>query len=85
MAPSSCLHLRRTGRAALHVAGQNLDRFVAVGLGDLVNGAAVGIGRTGVEAGRERAANGFDVARAGRVEHAFAVGCAGIARGRHAP
>jgi hypothetical protein len=38
-----------------------------------VNGAAVGIGRTGVEAGRERAANGFDVARAGSVEHAFAV------------
>jgi len=73
------LHLRRTGRAALHVARQNLDRFVPVGLGDLVNGAAVDIGRTGVEAGRERAADGFDVARVGRLEHAFAVGLRRIA------
>ena len=66
------LHLRRTSRAALHVARQNLDRLVAICLGDLVNDAAVGIGRAGVEAGRKRAANGFNVARVGCVENAFA-------------
>ena len=66
------LHLRRIAPPCTSRA-ENLDRLVAVGLGDLVNGAAVGIGRTGVEAGRESAANGFDVAGVGRVEHAFPV------------
>ena len=82
MRPPTC-----AGRvvAAPEVARQNLDRLVPAGLGDLVNGAAVGIGRTGVEAGRESAANRFDIARAGRVENAFAVRVAPDRCGRHAP
>ena len=72
-------HLRRMGVARLQVAGENLDRFVPAGLGDLVNGAPVGIGRAGVEAGRESAANRVDIARAGRVENTFAFELRGIA------
>ena len=67
------------GVARLQVAGENLDRFVPAGLGDLVNGAPVGISRAGVEAGRESAANRVDIARAGRVKNTFAFELRGIA------
>jgi hypothetical protein len=73
-------HLRRMGVARLQVAGENLDRFVPAGLGDLVNGAPVGIGRAGVEAGGESAANRVDIARAGRVETRLRSSCAGSLR-----
>jgi hypothetical protein len=71
--------LHRVGVALLELAGEKFDRFMPAGLGDLVNGAPVGIGRAGVEAGRESAANRVDIARAGRVENTFAFELRGIA------
>jgi hypothetical protein len=64
--------LRRACVALLELAREQLDGRLPIGLGDLVNGAPVGIGRAGVEAGLESAANRFDIAHARRVENAFA-------------
>jgi hypothetical protein len=66
-------HFRRASFAALDVAREKLDRLVPVSLGDLVDGAAVVVGRAGVEAGVEGAANRLDIAGAGGVEHALAL------------
>jgi hypothetical protein len=43
-------------------------------LGDLMDGAAIAIGRSGVEARSKGAPDCFDVASAGRVENAVALG-----------
>ena len=67
------LHLRRARRALLEFAGEQLDRFVPRLLGDLVHAAAVIVGRAGIEAGLEGAADRLDIAGAGGVEDRFAV------------
>src|SRR5262245_7893988 len=66
-------HFRRPPFAATDVAGEKLTRLVPVSLGDLVDGAAVVVGRAGIEAGVEGAANRLDIARAGGVEDALAL------------
>ena len=68
------LHLVvRTGFASLEIAGQHLDRLMSAVLGDLMDRAAVDVGRCGIEARREGAADGLDVAGAGGFENALAV------------
>ena len=57
--------LARARLASVQVADEKLDRLVAVRLGDLVNGAAVLIGRARIESGLEGAADRLDVACAG--------------------
>ena len=69
------LHLRRAAVPALEVADQQLDRLVPELLGDLVNGAAVVVGRAGVEAGLEGAPHRLDVTGARRVEDPLAFRC----------
>jgi len=65
-------HLRRAGVARLGVAGEHFNRLVAVLLADLMNGQAVVINRSRIEAVLEGAANGLDIARARSVEHPLA-------------
>ena len=73
------LHLRRMGVARLQVAGENLDRFVPAGLGDLVDGAPVGIGRAGSKpAAKARRIVSTSPARR-RVEDTFAFELRGFA------
>ena len=72
------LLLRCARLAALDVAGEQLDRLVPLGLGDLVNGTAVVVGGGGIEAGREGAADLLDIARTGCFKHAFAFRPGGI-------
>ena len=69
-------HLRWPG-FALRIAGDELDRFESVRLGDLVNGAAVVVGCVGVEARGNGALYCFDVTRARGVEDGLAVGQSG--------
>jgi hypothetical protein len=66
-------YLRRPPLGALDVAGEKLDRFVPLGLGDLVNGAAVVVGGVGVEARLEGATNRLDIAGARGVEDMLAL------------
>ena len=56
------LHLRRARIALLEFAGEQLDRLVPGLLGDLMNAAAVVVGRAGIEAGLEGAADRLDIA-----------------------
>src|SRR5262249_43791695 len=72
------LQIGRTGSALLKVTGQKLDRRVAAGLADLVDGSTVVVGRSRIEAVREGAADGGHVAGAGRVEDPFALGLVDI-------
>jgi hypothetical protein len=65
-----CL-FRRMAIALLELAGEKLDRLVPVGLGDLVDGAAVMIDEAGIEAGLQRTANRFEIAPAGGLEDRF--------------
>src|SRR4051794_31451637 len=66
------LHFLGTIAARLDIAGKELDRLVAAGLADLVDGAAVVVGEARIESALESAANGLDIAGAGRGEHALA-------------
>jgi hypothetical protein len=64
--------LWRSCVALLELAGEQLDRLVAILLGDLVHRAAVRIGAARIETGFDGAADRFDVAVARGVEHFFA-------------
>jgi hypothetical protein len=61
-----------TVAALLEIAGKELDRLIAAGLADLVDGAAVIVGQARIESAIEGAAYGLDIAGAGRCEHALA-------------
>jgi hypothetical protein len=61
----------------LELAGEQLDRPGTASFGDLMNGAAVVVGRAGIEAVHQRAADGIGIARAGGVEHPLAVDARG--------
>ena len=58
----------------LDIAGKQLDGLMPAILGDLMNRAAVGVGRCGIKARRKGATDGLDVAGAGGFENAVAVG-----------
>src|SRR4051812_25075875 len=66
------LHRGGTIAALLEITGKELDRLVAAGLADLVDGAAVVIGAARIEAALESAPNSLDVAGAGRGENPLA-------------
>jgi hypothetical protein len=68
------LYRRGTVPAPLELAGEQLDLPVPLRFANLVESAAVVIGRTGIEALLQRAANGIDVARVGGSEHPLANG-----------
>src|SRR5262249_34113158 len=73
-----CLpHFRRPPLVVLHVAAEKLDRLVPVSLGDLVDGAAVVVGRAGIEARLEGVADRLGIAGAGGIEDALALASAG--------
>ena len=67
----------RRGPFAWTSRAEQLDRFVAPLLGDLMNRAAIHVGRCGIEARGECATDCFDIPGAGGFEHALAV--AGVA------
>src|SRR5215468_5449918 len=66
--------LHRGGAIAtlLEIAGKELDRLVAAGLADLVDGATVIVGQARIKSALEGAPNGLDIAATGRGEHALA-------------
>jgi hypothetical protein len=65
-------HRGGTVAGLLEFTREQLDRRVAEGLADLVNAAAVIVGEARIESALEGAANGLDIARARRGEHALA-------------
>ncbi len=67
-------HVRWGGLALLMLARQQLDRLVAVFLGDLMHGPALRVGQAGIEAGLDGAANRIDVAGGGCRKHLVAQG-----------
>ena len=78
-------HVGWSGLAFLMLARQQFDRLVAIFLGDLMHGPALGVGQAGIEAGLDGAANRIDVAGGGRRKHLVAHGADRCSRGRHAP
>src|SRR5206468_5245739 len=66
------LHHGGTIAALLEIAGKELDRLVAAGLADLVDGAAVIVGQARIEAALEGAPNSLDIPGTGRGEHSLA-------------
>jgi hypothetical protein len=53
----------------LEIAGKKLNRLVAAGLADLVDGSAIIVSEAWIESALKGAANGLDIARACGGEH----------------
>jgi hypothetical protein len=54
-------HCGGTIAALLEIAGEELNRLIAAGLADLVDGAAVIVSEARIESALEGAANGLDI------------------------